>query len=132
MRALSLVRIGVFLLALAWPLATMRAGDRTLATEQRTRRPMPSLGAAGREYPEQFDAYFRDNFGWRDRMIRWHHLLKYRALGQSPVDAVIAGHDGWLFYSMPGDGVDIRNFSGHWPHDASDVETWLVRQNARG
>ncbi len=133
MRALPLLRVGIFLVLIVSPLVTMGSGTetQTLVNEQRKRAPRPSVRAARAAYPEQFDAYFRDNFGWRDRNIRWHHLLKLRALGESPVDAVIVGRGGWLFYSKPGDGLDIRNFSGHWPHSASDIDTWLARQDAR-
>ncbi len=131
MRALPYARIAIFLAALIFPLATLGSGERTLANEQRTRASLPSPGEAGFAFPERFDAWFRDNFGARDRLIRWYHLLKFRALGESPIDAVIVGRDGWLFYSVPTDGMDIRNFSGHWPHDPSDVDVWLQREAAR-
>jgi hypothetical protein len=127
MRAIPLLRIGIVLVLLIWPLATMRGAGPALPHEQRTRVARPSL-REGTRFPDQFDAYFRDNFGWRDRVIRWHHLFKYRALGQSPVSDVIVGRDGWLFYSNPSDGLDIRNFSGHWPHDAGEVDGWLRGQ----
>ncbi len=130
MRAISLLRIGMFLVLLVWPLATMRGAAAALQHEQRTRVARPSL-REGVRFPELFDAYFRDNFGWRDRVIRWHHLFKYRALGESPVNDVIVGRDGWLFYSNPADGLDIRNFSGHWPHEAGVVDGWLTGQEGR-
>jgi alginate O-acetyltransferase complex protein AlgJ len=131
MRALRLLRIVLFLTALAVPLATMGGAEGALSNEQRTRVARPDLATAGAQYPEQFDAYFRDNFGWRERLIRWHHLFKFYFLQQSPVANVIVGHDGWLFYAANGDGVDIRDFGGRWPHSASDVEAWLKRQDAR-
>jgi alginate O-acetyltransferase complex protein AlgJ len=131
MTAVAILRVGLFLVLLALPLVTMRGGAGALQQEQRTRAPMPSLRTAGAQFPEQADAYFRDNFGWRDRIIRWHHQFKYKAFGESPVDSVIVGRDGWLFYSVPSDGMDIRNFSGHWPHAAADVDAWLTAQDGR-
>jgi alginate O-acetyltransferase complex protein AlgJ len=131
MRGLRLLRIVLFLTALVVPLATMGGTDGALSNEQRTRVARPDLAKAGAQYPEQFDAYFRDNFGWRDRLIRWHHLFKFHFLRQSPVDNVIVGRDGWLFYAASGDGVDIRDFGGRWPHSDSDVEAWLTHQDAR-
>jgi alginate O-acetyltransferase complex protein AlgJ len=130
MRVIPLFRIGIFLVLLVWPLATMRGDGAALQHEQRARVTRPSL-REGARFPDLFDAYFRDNFGWRDRIIRWHHLFKYRALGVSPVGDVIVGRDGWLFYSNPTDGLDIRNFSGHWPHDAGAVDGWLRGQEGR-
>jgi alginate O-acetyltransferase complex protein AlgJ len=130
MRLIPLLRIGIFLLLLVWPLATMRGAGAALPHEQRVRVTRPSL-REGARFPEQFDAYFRDNFGWRDRVIRWRHLFKYRVLGESPVADVIVGRNGWLFYSNPSDGLDIRNFGGHWPHDPGDVDGWLRGQEGR-
>jgi hypothetical protein len=83
------------------------------------------LSAARTQYPEQFDAYFRDNFGWRDRLIRWHNLFKFRYLRQSPVANVVVGRDGWLFYAGTGDGVDFRDFAGRWPLQPGDLDVWL-------
>lgn len=129
MRAVSVLRISAFLVALAWPLLTLGRDDGKLH-EQRTLAPMPSL-AAGDRYPEEFDAWFRDHFGSRDRLIRWHNLLEFHLLGQAPVDRVIVGSSGWFFYSNPRDGMDIRNFAGRWPHTAADIEAWLTRQDAK-
>ena len=130
MRALAAIRVGLFLAVLMIPLVRMANTSAVLAHEQRARAPMPSL-AAGRQFPEAFDAYFRDSFGDRDELIRWHNLLKFRAFGESPVPAVIVGRQGWLFYATPEDGLDIRNFSGRWPHQPSEVESWLDHQDAR-
>jgi len=130
MRALAVIRIAVFVAALAWPLLTMGRDDGTLH-EQRTLAPMPALATAGGRYPEEFDAYFRDHFGWRERLIRWNNLLKFYALGEAPVDRVIIGGSGWFFYSNPRDGMDIRNFAGRWPHTGADIEAWLERQDER-
>jgi len=131
MRGLRLFRIALFLAALIVPLVTMGGAEGALSNEQRTRVARPELATSGSQYPEQFDAYFRDNFGWRERLIRWHHLFKFRYLRQSPVANVIVGRDGWLFYAAGGDGVDIRDFAGRWPHSGSDVDTWLKHQEAR-
>jgi hypothetical protein len=131
MRSLRLLRVVLFLAALGVPLATMRATEDALSNEQRTRDAAPNLATAGAQFPEQFDAYFRDNFGWRERLIRWHHLFTFHCLRESPVANVIVGRDGWLFYAGNGDGVDFRDFGGRWPHSASDVEAWLTHQDAR-
>lgn len=130
MRAIAALRIGLFLLAIVGPLAMMGRGEAALH-EQRDLAPLPDLRAAGSRYPDQFDAYFRDHFGWRDRLIRWYNLLRFRWLREAPVGRVIVGSDGWFFYSNPADGIDIRNFAGRWPHTAVDVDTWLQRQDDR-
>ena len=131
MRAIQLVRLSAFAAAMILPLLMMRGVEETLSNEQRTRAPRPSLSAAGSQYPEQFDAYFRDHFGGRDRLIRWHNLFKFRVFRQSPVRRVLLGRNGWLFYTGVEDGVDIRDFAGTWPYRPSDLNAWLRHVNNR-
>ena len=130
MRALALLRVVPFLIALATPLALMVRPHPAMTNELRTLAPMPEL-KPDRLFPALFDAYFRDHFGGRERLIRWHNRLTFSLFGRSPVVGVIVGRSGWLFYSHPQDGIDIRNFSGRWPHTAADLEMWLSRQDAR-
>lgn len=124
------VRIALFLALIALPLITMDRGGGPLTSEKRQRAPRPSLRAAGAEFPEQFDAFFRDHFGFRERLIRWHSVLEVRYLRESPVPNVIVGDDGWLFYAGFSDGIDVRDFAGHSPA-ASTVDGWLRRQLTR-
>ena len=131
MRALAVFRIGLFAAAMILPLAAMDRGASALEHEQRSRTPFPEPAVARARFPEQFDAYFRDRFGGRDLLIRWHHLFKFHVFRESPVPSVIVGSDGWLFYSAPPHEVDFRNFSGRWPHDEHQVEAWLTAEDAR-
>jgi alginate O-acetyltransferase complex protein AlgJ len=131
MRVIQWLRIGTFVAAIVLPLATMRDPSAALAHEQRARVARPQLAVAGSRYPDEFDAYFRDSFGWRSQLIRWHNTFKFRFLAQSPVTNVIVGRKGWLFYAGEGDGVDIRDFSGRWAHTTAMVDRWLTEQEQR-
>lgn len=130
MGATRLIRTLGFLAALALPLVTM-SETGALSGEQRARVARPALSVAAEKYPEQFDTYFQDNFGFRPTLIRWHHLFKFWYLSQSPVPNVIIGRDRWLFYAGLGDGIDIRDFSGRWPHSDSQIDAWLAAQEVR-
>ena len=131
MGTIQLLRLSAFAAAMILPVLMMRGAEGTLPNEQRTSTPRPTLSGAGSQYPEQFDAYFRDNFGWRDRLIRWHNLFKFQVFSQSPVRSVVLGRNGWLFYTGDGDGVDIRDFAGRWPYDPSELKAWLHHANGR-
>ena len=131
MRTLTAIRVGLFVTVLVIPLLGTRPKTVPLPYEQRSRASLPALRTARYEYPEQFDAFVRDNLGGRDRLIRWHNLLKFHVFRESPVRPVIVGRKEWLFYSWPDDGLDIRNFSGRWPHRPSDIERWLDSQDTR-
>jgi alginate O-acetyltransferase complex protein AlgJ len=128
MRVLMWLRTGLFLSVLVCPLALMLRQGRATINEKRTLAAMPALSSLDKQYPERFDAYFRDHFGGRDRLIHWNNRLKYTLFRESPVDYVIVGRNGWLFYSAE---IDIRNFAGRWPHSSADIDTWLNRQDER-
>ncbi len=125
------LRIAAFLALITLPLITMDSGRGPLTSEKRPRAPRPSLRVAGANFPEQFDAFFRDHFGFRERLIRWHNLLKVKYLRESPVSNVIVGANGWLFYAGFSDGIDVRDFAGHFPAAALHLDDWLRRQLTR-
>ena len=50
-----------------------------------------------RRYPEKFDLYYKDNFGFRNSLL-WYNKLKYW-VGNSPSDKVMLGKNGWLFFN---------------------------------
>jgi hypothetical protein len=83
------------------------------------------------KFPEQFDAFFRDRFGFRERLIRWHNMLKLKYLRESPVPNMIVGEDGWFFYAGFGDGIDVRDFAGRFPAAKLRLDGWLRRQLTR-
>ncbi len=83
------------------------------------------------QLPEKFDTYFRDAFGYRDQLIRWHHIFTIKELRESPVPNVIVGGHGRLFYAGYGDGIDIGDFSGQSVISAAALDAYLAHQVAR-
>lgn len=58
---------------------------------------IPNDAKTLREFKQRFDSYFRDNVGFRDRIVRMHHRLKATVFGTSPHPQMLIGRDGWLF-----------------------------------
>lgn len=125
------VRIATFLALITLPLIMMDSGSGSLKSEKRQRAPRPSLAAGAASLPQQFDAFFRDHVGFRDSLIRLHHVLKVKYLNESPVPNVIVGNTGWLFYAGYSDGLDIRDFAGKYRADHLAVDRWLESQLTR-
>lgn len=101
-RARDALRMLVFLLALATPLAGMalhlERGPRLSENRRLAERPKVTLHP--RElvsFPGKFRYYFADHFGFRDTLIHLHGLLCLRVLGVLPNPDVTKGKDGWLF-----------------------------------
>lgn len=72
-----------------------RAENRTLAQLPAWPRTLAQWEA----YPQQFDAYFNDNFGLRRPLLRLNSSFTTVMLGRLPSDKVIFGKDQWLFYA---------------------------------
>lgn len=50
-----------------------------------------------KNFPVNFEAFFKDHFGLRNQIIELHHYIKFFYLDVSPVSTVVIGKDGWLF-----------------------------------
>lgn len=132
MRVSRLVRILGFLLLLGAPFVGTFFARGALTNEKRERAPRPTLTwATWKKYPEAFDAWFRDRFGFRDRLIHWHSLVAIKALRESPVPNVIIGGGGRLFYAGYNDGVDIADFAGRHPIAPGELDRYLVHNLER-
>ena len=107
----------LFALALAAPLVGAVASRHRTLTQFENRAaaawPAPPDDAASRRaWPAAFEAAFADRFGGRDRLIATHHALLARVFGVSPVDRVLIGRDGWLYFlGEDGKAVD-RDWRG--------------------
>ena len=93
-------------LSLALPgLALLVTGSRTNTLfENRPAEAWPTPFGAG--FTAAFERAFADRFGGRDLLIRMHHAAKVAVFGISPVNKVLVGRDGWLYYA----GDDGREF----------------------
>ena len=77
------------------------AANRTDA-ENRAVATMPEWPASAGEwaqFPRRLESYARDNFGFRDDMVRAFSELRY--LARSPANELVTfGRDGWLYYTV--------------------------------
>lgn len=130
-----------FMIMLYLPLAYMLLiGDSGRATSEKRMlagRPAWPVNAdelAG--FPQRFEAYFNDRFGFRNLLVYAHNLLKTK-FGISAAEDVLIGKDGWLFYADKQARViegyrNIDPLSPHqlqtWKHDLEQKYDWLQQQ----
>lgn len=132
MRAAALIRSIGFVLLISLPFVGMARSPRDLQAEKRHRAPCPRFTPADwRSYPERFEAYFRDSFGFREQLIHWHSVLAIKHLRESPVRNVIIGAHGRLFYAGYNDGVDIGDFAGRRPVAPAELDAYVAHNLAR-
>lgn len=118
--------IVLFLGGLSLPALLLFAGptrDVSLV-EKRKLAPLPEFSlnrASLASFPSRFEAYFNDHFGGRDSLIRLHHLVKVKWLKTSPVDKVLLGKDGWLFFTENRMVDSIRGVNPLSPEELAGV-----------
>ena len=124
----------IFLTAIFLPLAgsvTQTSSIRSFS-EKRILASIPETPVSIktlRRYPEKFDLYYKDNFGFRNDLL-WYNKLKYW-VGNSPSDKVILGKDGWLFYNGE-PFTDLQNtFRGIHRLTDSDLKQYAEALNTR-
>jgi len=69
-------------------------------------------------YPSAYERYFNDHFGCRDRLIRWHHYLKAIIFHVSPVEKVLIGREGWLYFT---EHDMVKDFLGQVPYNEQEL-----------
>ncbi len=100
------VLLWLLALSLAMPgLALVVTWSRTNTLfENRPAVAWPTPFGAG--FTAAFERAFADRFGGRDQLIWLHHAAKVGIFGISPVNKVLVGREGWLYYA----GDDGREF----------------------
>ncbi len=74
--------------------------DDTATTEKRELLELPEINFADiEEYPNKFENFYNEKFGFRKKMVSLSATLKVKIFKTSPKsERVIVGKEGWLFY----------------------------------
>ncbi len=80
-------------------------------------------------FPAAYEAFFNDEFGYRDYLIHLNNLVRYELFNVSGVPRVLAGREGWLFYTggTRAAGMPIENHRG----DLAPFPVYPFRQIAQ-
>jgi alginate O-acetyltransferase complex protein AlgJ len=97
--------IALLLGSLALPLAGMywnRADQNKYDLRKLAERPIFHFTTRClRDFPQQFESYFNDHFGYRRWLITWSNRLKVGVLKVSSSPNVLIGRDGWSYFVEP-------------------------------
>lgn len=74
-----------------------------------------------RTIPDKFDAFYKDRFGFRNKLIQGHNWIRYRLCKGSSLGKVLFGKDDWLFLTKAG---IITDFLGQNPLTEHELELW--------
>src|ERR1043165_2458479 len=125
-RAPTFLLIGGFVGLLWMPLVDwcFHLDHSPVPNENRALAQSPSFSVAfanPREFFSQCEAYYRDHFGFRNRLVRWSNRWKNRWFKESTLSAVTTGAQGWLFFT--GDYM-LDNYLGQKHLSDADLEHW--------
>lgn len=139
----SCLLTGIFLTAIFTPLAVMQFSEKATIslTEKRKLAEKPPLQlslAALQAYPREYEKYFNDHFGLRDKLVYLYNAFFVTFFQTSPKSHTVVGKDKWLF--LAADNV-ITDFMGlnqfdqnrlrHWKQILADRVEWLNDQGIR-
>jgi hypothetical protein len=132
--AFDLVAVVLFVAALAAPAVDclLRSdADRGPERENRTPAPRPETPRSFRDlmaWPAKYEAYWKDSFGLRDVLLRWHSIVKVLWLGVSPDPDHFIGKDLWIYNEI---SRIVDNWRGAIPLTAADLDNWQKRIERR-
>lgn len=122
----NLALVLFFLAAIALPLCRQFSAreEGTETIEARKLAALPPLrwkASSLNLFPEKFEAYFADHFGFRSTLLRLANRLKSEWFGVSSSPDAVIGKDGWLYYS--GDN-SFDSFRGARQLTTNELEGW--------
>lgn len=127
--------IGAFLAVLALvPIVAFTRGTQSSDVEREFRRlaPLPTKPkdvAEAFEWPRAFEAWYRDHFGFRATLIRWHNVAKLEGFEVSPTSEIVTGPEHWLFTTRD-NAVGV--YRGADPLSQRELELWTRILEDRG
>lgn len=121
--------IALFFAALWLPLAgqVLRLDPAPATDENRALAPPPPLewsAQALKEFPQRFERWYNDHFGFRDSLVRQYHTAHFGWLGNADPQKVIKGKQGWLYLGRHALIDEVRGLN---PLREDEVTAWVQR-----
>jgi len=128
---LTLVLFAAVLLAPAIDHLVRDDAARGPGPELRTPAPRPAFPTTTADlakFPAAYEAYWKDSFGLRDQLLRWHSALKVFVFGVSPDTTHVIGKERWIFND---NHRIVDNWRGVIPFTDEELARWKQRIERR-
>lgn len=107
---IRMVYVCIFLIISLVPVFAFDSKQKAIGNE--TKAAAPKLfdeSGLNPEFTSEADAYFSQNFGFRNRLVHMGNSLKANLFATSGSSSVVIGREGWLFYESALDDFLGRN-----------------------
>lgn len=131
-KILPLTFLGLLLVPLV---CSFRGAEQIAERENRNAAPFPASPTqsweAWQQFPDDFEAFYRDRFGLRHDAIRLSRWLSYYGHLSNPhTTHVLRGREGWLFFNVPSQENPIDIFTGRLDFSAAEIDLIVERLDA--
>jgi alginate O-acetyltransferase complex protein AlgJ len=133
----SIHRVQVASVAIVFTLLWLPLADNLLhldrsrpSNENRTLSPAPRLELteqALKEFPRSFEAFYDDQFGFRNFLVRQFHTVNFGWLGIADPEQVVKGKEGWLYLGRKALIDESRGLS---PLQEKETQAWAAKIDA--
>lgn len=123
------VLVGVFIVLIFAPLIKMMTSERILfsSAEKRRLAEPPDIKLDwknAKKFIPEYEAYYNDHFGYRERYIRSYNRILHKYFNKSPVPDVLYGKEGWLFLTTNKVIEDYMGFNPFTPDELKVIEEY--------
>ena len=129
-----LVCVSLFLPLLGMLFPNLDSSSKLNEMRQLATRPSFNIIQAD-HFPQQFETYFNDHFGYRNTLIYLNSKLNHRLFRQSSSEKVLIGKEKWLFYTQDNIVNDYRGINAfskaeleQWKNILEQRQKWLAEQ----
>lgn len=132
-QAFALAGMCLFVAVLCLPLVQTACSifPDLASNENRVLAPRPVFQGVRALFPfaRGYEAFFNDNFGFKNVLVRINGLVHVKVFGVSPTPLpdVVVGRSGWLFYNVQNEGSNFRDYYGLDALSGSQLES--IRKN---
>lgn len=130
-RITKIVVVIMFVSILVIPLASTNRELGAVSTTDNRKLAINPIKAAlqGTRFANAVDDYFNDRIGFRKEFIDLNGRISYKVFKESPIEKVIVGKNGWLFYDSEkaDSGKAISQYLG--THKYTEEQLQTIRDN---
>ncbi|MCM1179188.1 MAG: hypothetical protein NC347_02945 [Clostridium sp.] len=132
------VYIIMCLLLCVIPFAGMTVYSTNTTTENKKLAELPDIreqGSWNREYLQELGTYFEEHFAFRPQLVTADSVIQTKIFGVSNMDTVLAGKNGWLYYTATLDDYLFENTLSergiqNVAHNISLIQQYVTAQGA--